>query len=296
MMKSLVPITVGGLVVALAVSLPRAQDTASSLIEAEGNPGKASVAGDDDAAAKADQPAASSDSTTTRANTDKDRSNREKTGRTSPLTAASSEQQKRDPFNESAANGEGEIKIFRLRFADPREASNALTALYPEPTIVADVRTNSLVIRASPKLLPVLEALLLALDEPGKVDSAEKPKRSAAGMLSSTSIESLARDYRQYDVQAAAIAREYRQLEAAAPADEDKLKNLKSELQGAVHAAFHARQTLHRAEVEQLRARLERLQRLIDARGPMADQIIERRIEELLQPEKQWDPADGARS
>jgi len=76
-----------------------------------------------------------------------------------------------------------------------------------------------------------------------------------------------AQEYRQLDAQAVALANAYRQQLATAPQDAKTLDQLKSELQGAVHAAFHARQTWQRSQAAQLRTRLEQIERRISERG-----------------------------
>jgi hypothetical protein len=67
-----------------------------------------------------------------------------------------------------------------------------------------------------------------------------------------------------------------------------------------VAAAFAARQALQRAELEQLRQRFTRIERQIDSRDRIQDEIIEHRVKELIDPNLQWapegPPATGAAS
>ncbi len=101
--------------------------------------------------------------------------------------------------------------------------------------------------------------------------------------------EHAAQEYRQYESQAMQLANAYRQQQATILQDAQKEKELKSELQGAVHAAFHARQAWQRAQAAQLRTRLEQIERRISERSQLSNEIIQRRVDELLQPEKQWE-------
>lgn len=59
-------------------------------------------------------------------------------------------------------------------------------------------------------------------------------------------------------------------------------------------AAYDARTQLQQAEVNWLRERLSRIERQVENRGRLKDQIIDRRIEELLNPGLQWNPGLGA--
>ncbi len=63
----------------------------------------------------------------------------------------------------------------------------------------------------------------------------------------------------------------------------------KSELRTAVQRAFTLRQSLLRAELQEMRARLEKTQESLDMRDRMADQIVDRRVEDLLNPQLKWE-------
>jgi hypothetical protein len=66
----------------------------------------------------------------------------------------------------------------------------------------------------------------------------------------------------------------------------------KAELRTAVQRAFTLRQSLLRAELQEMQARLEKTQQSLDMRDRMADQIVDRRIEDLLNPQLKWDDED----
>jgi|GEM_PF-5313092 len=117
----------------------------------------------------------------------------------------------------------------------------------------------------------------------------EKPTATAGGVQTSEE-----REYRQFEAQAVQLANALRQQQSTIPQDAQKEKELKSELQGAVHSAFHARQSWQRAQAAQLRTRLEQIERRISERSQMSNEIIQRRVDELLNPQKQWDSNDNA--
>ncbi len=63
----------------------------------------------------------------------------------------------------------------------------------------------------------------------------------------------------------------------------------KAELRIAVQRAFTLRQSLLRAELQEMQARLEKTQQSLDMRDRMADQIVDRRVEDLLNPQLKWE-------
>jgi hypothetical protein len=65
------------------------------------------------------------------------------------------------------------------------------------------------------------------------------------------------------------------------------------ELRQQVYAAYEARRQLQLAEVDWLRQRLIRIERELTDRERIKNQIIERRVEELLNPGLQWEPSQG---
>ena len=70
----------------------------------------------------------------------------------------------------------------------------------------------------------------------------------------------------------------------------------KAELRTAVQRAFTLRQSLLRAELQEMQARLEKTQQSLDMRDRIADQIVDRRVEDLLNPHLEWEQGlDGER-
>lgn len=71
---------------------------------------------------------------------------------------------------------------------------------------------------------------------------------------------------------------------------------LKKQKRREVEAAFEARQQLQRAELVRLQQRLTHIEDLIESRERIKDQIIERRVEELLDPNLRWQTPDESAS
>lgn len=63
----------------------------------------------------------------------------------------------------------------------------------------------------------------------------------------------------------------------------------KTELRTAVRRAFTLRQSLLRAELWEMQARLEKTQQSLDMRERISDQIVDRRVEDLLNPQLKWE-------
>ena len=104
-----------------------------------------------------------------------------------------------------------------------------------------------------------------------------------------TATSRAAQEYHQHESRARELANAYRQQQATAPQDAKTLDQLKQELQSVVNKAFRNRQTWQRSQAAQLRVRLEQIERRITERESQADEVIQRRIEELLHPEQQWE-------
>ncbi len=92
------------------------------------------------------------------------------------------------------------------------------------------------------------------------------------------------------------LKQRYSELEQQTHELADKLKQSKSpseperkELQAAVRKSFEARQALQRAELADLAQRMNSMQQSIDMRDKLADKVVERRVEDLLNPNLKWD-------
>ncbi len=302
-MKWLFPAVCGGLILALAVSLPRAQDAAV------GTAPTTQRAGTDKASPTTSKEAAPAGAAIETPPGDKTNTIRDPHAKL-PIEDRSGAKRADDAKGEPKADAsDDEFKIFRLRRASADSIRNAIIQIYSDEfnhgklNIMADVRTNSLLLRAPEGLSAKVRDLVISLDEfettardsASTPDAGEKPDVSS-GRASHR--ERHGQAYRQHEDQAGRLATAYRNQRAATPADRQKLERLKSELQAEVSAAFEARQELQRADLNRLRGRLAQIERQIEAREQRAQEIISNRIDELLHPEKEWeagdDPADPA--
>lgn len=93
--------------------------------------------------------------------------------------------------------------------------------------------------------------------------------------------------YHERDRQAQRLAEQYRR-DAATAADEAR-DEMRGRLREAVREAFAARQELQRGELDALRERLSRIERQLQMREQLRDKIVERRVDELLNPDLRWD-------
>jgi type II secretory pathway pseudopilin PulG len=301
-MKWLVPTIIGGVILVIGISFARAQKAAALAAQADAQVATA-LAAQREANTKSDDALGAPENT---ANT--------------PGTPTS--------ISDSQTNGPRTVVIFGVQHRDAASLAELLKRMQPKTAgkMYADPRTNGLIFPEGVEQ-NVLD-LLQFLDQPApknKVDPdagadnaaqngravGRKPgldeqsvSNGPSGLTRlpiigrmfdpdatspDTTKSPAAQEYRQYEAQAMALANAYRQQLATSPQDPKRLEQLKSELQGAVHAAFHARQDWQRAQAAQLRTRLEQIERRISERGQSADEIIQRRIEELLHPEKQWE-------
>ena len=110
-----------------------------------------------------------------------------------------------------------------------------------------------------------------------------EPSRSPNSRIenggSGASVVELRKDYEAADAQAHRLAEQLQQSPDAAK---------KAELRQAVQRAFTARQSLLRAELLEMQTRLLQTQRSIEMRERISDQIIQRRVEDLLNPQLKW--------
>lgn len=88
---------------------------------------------------------------------------------------------------------------------------------------------------------------------------------------------------------AAGLASELRQLQSNGDVAESRLDELKAALRRVVAEAFAIRQQLHRAELAQLQQRLQRMQQTLAARDRIQQQIVDRRVNDLINPDSRWE-------
>ncbi len=210
--------------------------------------------------------------------------------------------------NSPPAAAQTQVTILRVQYAKARDLARILEQLpVPRLHLVADERTNSIIVSgADPKQLEQVAELLRALDvphqeqQPGSADSTQPWPRAASSRFSvdlaasTESTDTLRRAYESREQQARVLAEELRAKMEKFGENHPESVNLRSELRNVVRQAFDDRQRLQRAELTEFARRLESVQRSLEARERVADQIIDRRIEDLLNPSWNWDAELGA--
>jgi hypothetical protein len=207
-------------------------------------------------------------------------------------------------------------EIFRLQFADASVVAPGVSQLFGKDFgIVADVRTNSVLVRGDESQLKEMKALVEMVDTP-------QPKRltepSAEAGDSNANVQQTGKvrqkystfyvdvpsvapsetriQIRELDRQTSKAAESLRSSETRSSDSPEVDEKRKAELRNVVRKTFLARQELQRAELAEFAARLKRIQQSIEMRDRIADKIIDRRVEELLDPNLKWnhDGADGS--
>ena len=107
------------------------------------------------------------------------------------------------------------------------------------------------------------------------------------GVASDQSTDSLRRQFAELEEQAQKLASKLR--EQTSRSRNTSREDLKQSLREAVHQAFKARQKLQQAELAEFSQRVKRIQQSIATRDRIAEKIIDRRVEELLDPNLNWE-------
>ena len=309
-MKALFPNIVGCLAVGLAVTFAGAQDGLS----VPKKPGEDPKADANRSPERGTRPAI-------------DATDNKSDASASAEELAKSAEAARQETKRTADGDDEEVKIFRLKRADATATCDLVLEMYPaefrnRSKIAADARTNTLVVRGPRDLLNLIEAVLLQLDE---TESAKRPERKGVRDAQNKSeaigevirsrpasarenwvadlqtaadpdaqVARMNEEFRRQEQQAAALARQYQQGQASASPDDADLKKRKAALRGTVEAAFDARQKVQWYELEQLRRRLDRIESRLTSRERNEQAIVRQRIEQLLHPDRDWEPANDA--
>lgn len=209
------------------------------------------------------------------------------------------------------ANEPSEIKIMQLANNSAGPLAAMLQQLYGgnNTTILADERTNSLIVRGPSKSLSEIEAIAARLDQPSAAgNSALLPSAaprwstqppvatSTASTLNATSGPATAppaSEYNRHNQRTQQLASQLRQL--GADADKSQQRDaMQLELRKEVEAAFDARQRQQVDELARLRQRLSEVEQTIASRQRLKEEIIGHRIAELIDPSRQWEPEPAA--
>lgn len=113
------------------------------------------------------------------------------------------------------------------------------------------------------------------------------PQQILQDELGKGSIEELRSAYAELDRKAKQAAANVRSSKTGQP-------GRKAMLRQAVRQAFETRQKLQRAEMVKFESRLKAIRQSIESRDRIADQIIDHRVDELLDPNLEWEASDDA--
>lgn len=174
------------------------------------------------------------------------------------------------------------LKVFQLRNMSAEATATLMQQLFrgDDVRLSVDKRTNALISRATDKDQALIEALLVRLDvEPVKIkqDGGTPPAASQA-----ESPEKLKHDYEQADRKATELSQQFAKATNISGEQQAQLRQ-------AVTHAFDLRQQLHRAELATFRARMTKAEQTIQTRDQFKNEIIERRVKDLLNPNLDWD-------
>ena len=85
------------------------------------------------------------------------------------------------------------------------------------------------------------------------------------------------------------LAEKVRSTEASLGKDHPDSLKQRASLRETIQKTFATRQEIPRAELTEFTRRLQRMQQSIDSRDLILDKIVDRRLEELLNPDTSWD-------
>ncbi|MCA9062040.1 MAG: hypothetical protein KDA96_03250 [Planctomycetaceae bacterium] len=120
------------------------------------------------------------------------------------------------------------------------------------------------------------------------------PVKPSTDDASIESVSSLKEQFQKLETNSRRIASQLLLSQQQRGADDSATRSLKSQLQQAVRASFNARQNLQRAEVQELQRQLVTIQQSLQTRDRIADLIVQRRVDELLNPAANWEPGGTA--
>ncbi len=195
----------------------------------------------------------------------------------------------------ASAVGDQFVEVRHLQYAEAKETARVIGQLLGRNgqhiTLAVDERTNAVLVSGQEKLVSEVIKLFDVLDRP---DAKNQDFRFTAP---TTALEPAAKEIKAGSVaelrqRSEALEQQSRDLAGklkgplSSPAEGARLNDL---LRKTVHQAFAERQELQRAELAEFTKRLQGLQQSLELRQRIADKIIERRIEELLDPNLNWE-------
>jgi hypothetical protein len=229
-------------------------------------------------------------------------------------------------LREAGAELLGQVTVLHLKNARAKDVAEKIEQLFPDKTrnLVVDERTNSLMLRGDEKLIRDVEQIVQILDEDVPVAreqvnadlnsvpsmktsgetlpvpatrspfGGENSERMSAveGSLASNPPVPIA-EYRRrladLETPVMQLAEKVRAVATSLGKDHPNAVKQRAELRALVQKTFAERQQIQRAELAEFTRRLERMRRSIETREKIAGQIVDRRVEELLNPDASWE-------
>src|SRR4029079_15513476 len=195
---------------------------------------------------------------------------------------------------------ETQIKVLALRNARATDAERIIRQLFGNDlhSIASDARTNSLIIRGPAAETNIVYHLMVRLDEQSEtpVPSATRSTTESKSAAPTKASANLTGQYEAKEQEAARLPQTIRELQTAPKEHEWAIKDLSAQLRRAVTEAFASRQQLHQAEVGQLQARIAGIQQALKMRDKLSNEIIDKRVKDLLNPDLQWEGTDAGTS
>ncbi len=174
-----------------------------------------------------------------------------------------------------------EFVVFYLKNVEAAEAARIVRQFFGGKVNPAvETRTNSLIVASDdPLTVNRVRELLQAIELPAANKFAlPQPAQS---------VDDLRQLYNELEQRTRELAARLRDP-LPNPATGDRLND---ELRDTVKQAFEARQKLQRAELAEFSQRLRGIQQSIEMRDRISQQIIDRRVQELLDPNLKWNAA-----
>jgi hypothetical protein len=203
----------------------------------------------------------------------------------------------------SGAPNEMLTTVHRLRNTPATEARRMIKQLFGQDDsfltveersnsiLTVDERTNSLIVRAPKNVLELILPILTRLDEEPAAESKSpaSTRERKRGADKGSSLDNLKRRCIAREEAAQALGARIRAMQPAAPSNQAQIDKITADLQQAVAEAFAARQQLHEAELGQLQQRIAGIQQSLKTRERLSQEIIDRRVKDLLNPDLQWE-------
>lgn len=172
-----------------------------------------------------------------------------------------------------------ELRIYEVQNLSAPEVVKTIRALIGESNssffVECDHRLNHVVALGTQAEHEAINNLLQKLD-------AKAAKKKVIVELSPVeeSVNDLRNQYAACEEKALQLATRFRETKISV--------SMRSELIQAVKKSFDARQALQKAEIYDYAKRIQEMQRAVDSRQLWSEKIVERRVDELLDPSLNW--------